>query len=299
MSEKQWGFYMAKKHLSPALEMFTKVIIITFAALLMATNINTFVETGGLYPGGATGLTVLIRRAAQLMFKVELPYTVVIIIINAIPVYIGFRFIGKKFTLYSLYMIFMTGIFSDLIPSYVITYDTLLISIFGGIINGLCITICLLQGATSGGTDFIAIYLSDKKGMDSWNIILGINVLILGTAGILFGWDKALYSIIFQYVSTQVLHTLYRRYQKETLFIVTNKPQEVCTAISNLTHHGATIIEGEGSYEHCERNVVYSVVSREEYKKVVSSVKAVDDHAFINSIRTEELAGRFYKRPEE
>jgi len=218
---------MAKKHLSPALEMFTKVIIITFAALLMATNINTFVETGGLYPGGATGLTVLIRRAAQLMFKVELPYTVVIIIINAIPVYIGYRFIGKKFTLYSLYMIFMTGIFSDLIPSYVITYDTLLISIFGGIINGLCITICLLQGATSGGTDFIAIYLSDKKGMDSWNIILGINVLILGTAGILFGWDKALYSIIFQYVSTQVLHTLYRRYQKETLFIVTNKPQEV------------------------------------------------------------------------
>ena len=290
---------MAKKVVEPATRIAKKLIIITFAALLMATNINTFVDAGGLYPGGATGLTVLIRRVAELWFNVQLPYTVVIILINSIPVFIGFKFIGKKFTLYSLYMILMMGFFSDIIPTYAITYDTLLISIFGGIINGLAISICLIQGATSGGTDFIAIFLSERKGMDSWNIILGINVVILGSAGFLFGWDKALYSIIFQYASTQVLHTLYTRYQKETLFIVTNKPEEVCVAISDLTKHGATLIEGEGSYEHCERNVVYSVVSREEYKKVLRAIKKVDPQAFVNTLRTEEISGRFYKRPEE
>ncbi|MBO4808029.1 MAG: YitT family protein [Lachnospiraceae bacterium] len=290
---------MAKTIVNPAIQKLRKIIVITFAALLMAANINTFVEAGGLYPGGATGITVLIRRVAELWFNVELPYTLVIIILNAIPIYIGYRYIGKKFTAYSVYMIIMTGVFSDMLPTYAITYDTLLVSIFGGMINGLAISICLIKGATSGGTDFIAIFLSDKKGMDSWNIILGINVVILGTAGFLFGWDKALYSIIFQYASTQILHTLYTRYQKETLFIVTNKPEEICVIISDLTSHGATLIEGEGSYEHCERNVVYSVVSREEYKKVVRAIKKVDPEAFVNTLRTEEISGQFYKRPEE
>ncbi|MBE5857049.1 MAG: YitT family protein [Lachnospiraceae bacterium] len=290
---------MAKTIVNPAIRKLRKIIVITFAALLMAANINTFVEAGGLYPGGATGITVLIRRVAELWFNIELPYTLVIIILNAIPIYIGFRYIGKKFTIYSVYMIFMTGIFSDILPTYAITYDTLLVSIFGGIINGLAISICLIQGATSGGTDFLAIFFSDRKGMDSWNMILAINVVILGSAGLLFGWDKALYSIIFQYASTQVLHTLYTRYQKETLFIVTNKPEEICVIISDLTSHGATLIEGEGSYEHCERNVVYSVVSREEYKKVVRAIKKVDPEAFVNTLRTEEISGQFYKRPEE
>lgn len=290
---------MAKTIVNPAIRKLRKILVITFAALLMAANINTFVEAGGLYPGGATGITVLIRRVAELWFNIELPYTFVIIILNAIPIYIGFRYIGKKFTIYSVYMIFMTGIFSDMLPTYAITYDTLLVSIFGGIINGLAISICLIQGATSGGTDFLAIFFSDRKGMDSWNMILAINVVILGSAGLLFGWDKALYSIIFQYASTQVLHTLYTRYQKETLFIVTNKPEEICVIISDLTSHGATLIEGEGSYEHCERNVVYSVVSREEYKKVVRAIKKVDPEAFVNTLRTEEISGQFYKRPEE
>ncbi|MBO4376172.1 MAG: YitT family protein [Lachnospiraceae bacterium] len=290
---------MAKRVAKPVAKIVKKIVIITFAALLMAANINTFVDAGGLYPGGATGLTILIRRAAELWFHIELPYTLVIIIINSIPIYIGFRFIGKKFTVYSVYMIIMVGVFSDMIPTYAITYDTLLVSIFGGIINGLAISICLLQGSTSGGTDFIAIFMSEKKGMDSWNMILGINIVILGSAGLLFGWDKALYSIIFQYASTQVLHTLYTRYQKETLFIVTNKPEEICVIISDLTQHGATLIEGEGSYEHCERNVVYSVVSREEYKKVLREIKKADPQAFVNTLRTEEISGQFYRRPEE
>ncbi|MBO7386513.1 MAG: DUF2179 domain-containing protein, partial [Lachnospiraceae bacterium] len=68
---------------------------------------------------------------------------------------------------------------------------------------------------------------------------------------------------------------------------------------SDLTSHGATLIEGEGSYEHCERNVVYSVVSREEYKKVVRAIKKVDPEAFVNTLRKEEISGQFYKRPEE
>lgn len=276
-----------------------KILTIILAALLMAVNIKTFVRTGGLYPGGATGLTILIQRIAELFFHMEIPYSIVNLLLNSVPIYIGYKFIGKKFTIYSCLMIVLTSVLTDLLPAYVITQDILLISVFGGILNGLAISLCLLMGATSGGTDFIAIYLSEKKGVDSFNVILGLNIVILSAAGVLFGWDKALYSILFQYASTQVLHSLYKKFQQGTLFIVTDKPKEVCSAIYQISNHGATILEGEGSFENCERKVVYSVVSSAETKKVIRAVKNIDTNAFINVIKTQELKGHFYQKPEE
>lgn len=220
-------------------------------------------------------------------------------LLNAIPIYIGFRYIGKKFTLFSCLEIVAASILTDLIPGYVITYDILLISIFGGLINGVCISLCLAVGATTGGTDFIAIFLSEKKGIDSWNIVFGLNVIILGTAGILFGWDKALYSIIFQYTSTQVLHILYKKYQQETIFAVTDHADEVYEAIAETCNHGATIIKGEGSYERKERKVVYSVVSSAESKHVIRAIKEADPNVFINVVKTDQISGRFYQKPNE
>ena len=274
-----------------------RILVICLASVLMAVNVKTFVQTGGLYPGGVMGITILIQRAAEMFFGIAIPYTPVNLLLNSIPIYIGFRYIGKKFTLYSCLMIVLSSVLTDIIPSMAITYDILLISIFGGIISGVAISLCLLMDATTGGTDFIAIFLSDKKGVDSWNIILGVNVVILSLAGLLFGWDKALYSIIFQFASTQVLHTLYKKYQRQTLFIVTNHEKEVCEVIYKVSHHGATILDGRGSLDFKERNVVYSVVSGAESKKVVREVKKLDPGAFINVIKTDELSGRFYQKP--
>ena len=273
------------------------ILVVCLASLLMALNINTFVQTGGLYPGGATGLTILIQRLSERFLNVHLSFAVVNFLLNMIPIYIGFRYIGKKFTLYSGLLIVLTGLLTDLLPSYIITYDTLLISIFGGIINGFSISLCLRMDTTSGGTDFIAIYLSQRKGIDAWNVVPYFNVVLLVVAGFTFGWDKALYSIIFQYTTTQVVHTLYKRYQKKTRFIVTDNPQEVCEVIYATSRHGATILRGEGSFHLKERSLVYSVVSSDESKKVVHAVRKVDPHSFINTIKTQDLAGLFYQRP--
>ena len=273
-----------------------RILTICIAAVVMSLNIKIFVRTGGLYPGGATGLTILFQEIALRYLNIKLPYTVINLLLNAFPVYIGFKFIGKKFTLFSCLMIVLTSTLTDIVPAFTVTYDTLLISIFGGIINGAAISMVLSVDATTGGTDFIGIYLSEKKGVDSWNFVLGINAFILCAAGLLFGWDKALYSIIYQFISTQVMNSMFRKYQKKTLFIVTNKAPEVCEVIKNVTNHGATVLEGEGSYEHCERNVVYSVVSADEYKKLIIEIRKVDNKSFINTVRTDYVAGRFYHR---
>lgn len=276
-----------------------RLVVISVAALILALNLNTFVHTGGIYPGGVTGLTVLIRRIWKLAFGFEPSYTLVNLVLNAVPVYIGFRFIGKKLTLYSLYLIILSSFLADLLPSYVLTSDILLISVFGGLINGVVVSMCLMSNANTGGTDFIALYISQKTGTDSFNIILGVNAVLLTIAGYLFGWDKALYSIFFQFASTQTLHILYRRYQQHTLFIVTNHPEMVCRAISKISRHGATIIHGEGAYRRETRTLIYSVVSSSEVRAVLKVVKEADPEAFINSIRTDQLSGRFYRPPTE
>ena len=288
---------LEKKKKSAKADMAIRIVVVTFASVVMAFNINTFVHTGGLLPGGASGLTLLLQEIFSQFMGIRLPYTLINLLINAVPIYIGFRYIGKKFTLLSCWCIILTSVLADIIPAHTITRDILLISIFGGLINGLAISLCLLMDATSGGTDFVGIYLSEKRGVDSFHVTLMINAAILTVAGLLFSWDKALYSIIFQYASTVVIRLLYRKYQQATLFIVTNKPREVCDAISKVSHHGATVLEGEGSYEHCERNVVYSVVASFESGRVVKAVKDADREAFVNVLKTERVIGRFYQRP--
>ncbi len=275
---------------------FTVVIA---AAFLMSLNIQTFVNTGGLIPGGAVGLTVILQRIFSKYLGLAIPYTPINILLNAIPVYIGFRYIGKKFTLYSMIMVLANGFFVDLIPAHVITHDPLLIAVFGGILNAVAISMCLMVDATSGGTDFISIFLSQKKGIDAFPIILAGNTVLLCIAGFLFGWDKALYSMIFQYATTQGLRVLYRVYQQQTLFIITDKPAEVCDLIYRISNHGATLMHGEGSFEHHNKMIVYSVVSASDTRKLIPAIKDIDENAFINSIRTDEVRGNFYLRPRD
>ena len=276
-----------------------RILMITVAAFVMALNLKTFVRSGGLIPGGFNGLTVLIQEISMSLWNVELPFSPINFLLNSVPIIISFKYIGKKFTGLSCLMIVLTGIFTDILPSYSVTTDLLLVAVFGGLINAVAGSICLFARATSGGTDFIAIFLSEKRGIDSWNFILAGNVVLIAVAGMLFGWEKARYSIIFQFTSTQVLQTLYRRYQKQTLLIVTKHPDEVYEAIKNVTNHDATLIKGIGCFEKKECNILYSVVGRDEVRKVLNRVRETDPEAFINMIRTESLSGRFYQRPND
>ncbi len=276
-----------------------RLVVVLAAAFLMAANINYFINAGGLYPGGVTGIAIILQRVALKYYSIKIPFTVLTVVLNAFPVYIGFRFIGKRFTIFSLIMVLANGFFVDLLPSYTLTHDTLLVAVFGGILNAIAITMCLNVDATSGGTDFISIFLSQKKGVDAFPYILGANIVILGIAGYIFGWDKALYSMIFQYVSTQALHVLYRTYQQRTLFIITDMPDRVCSMIYATSGHGATLIDGEGSFGHRNKKIVYSIVSASDTRKIIPKIREIDPNAFINSVRTEEILGNFYMRPRD
>ncbi len=215
-----------------------RLAMIAIAALVSAFNIRSFVNSAGLFPGGFSGLTLLIQKIFETYIGVRLPYTLVNLLLNAVPVLISFRFIGKKFTLLSCAYLVLSSVLVDVIPGMSFTDNSLLCSIFGGIIGGFAIALCLNADATSGGTDFISIFMSERHGIDTFNYILMGNVAMLCVAGLLFGWERALYSIIYQYASTQVIHALFTRYQKQTLFIVTEQPEKIYNIIRDNTVQG-------------------------------------------------------------
>ena len=286
-----------RKH--PHFYQYFRIIIVIIASLLYAWNLCCFAKSADLLPGGISGVSLLLQHIIKSIFHVTVPYSVFNILLNLFPVYIGFRYIGKKFTLYSILTILLSSIFVDILPDYIFTTDVLLISIFCGLINGFAIALCLNVGTTTGGTDFISIYMSQQKGMDAWNYILFGNVIILLIAGAMFGWSIALYSIIYQFCSTQIIQMLYKRYQKETLFIISDKADEIYRLIKDTTNHDATLFHGIGCYEAKEKEMIYSVINTDARRQLIPLIHSVDPHAFINVVKTEELAGRFHDIPND
>lgn len=275
------------------------LIYVIVGALLLSANVKIFVHAGNLIPGGFSGLTLLIQRIFSTFLNIEIPYSFLYYALNAIPVYIGFKMIGKKFTFYSCVSIVLAGLFVDLIPTQTVTLDPLLIAIFGGIVNGVAIGVTLKGKASTGGTDFLAMYISKKYNVSSWNYVLGFNVCIQIMNGFLFSWDAALYSIIFQFVQTQVVNVLHVRYQKVTLSIMTTKADELADRLLAHTHHGVTRFEGIGCYTKEPVTMLYTVISSEEMREVMKFVHHIDEHAFINVTKTISLEGRFYQSPIE
>ncbi len=281
-------------------EFVTRVGVITLSSLIVAVNLKSFVAAGDLFPGGFTGITRLIQRCALEFAGVELPFGPINLALNAIPAFVSFKLVGKRFTLYSCLTIVLTSIFTDIIPAFAITEDILLICIFGGMINGFACSLCLWVRVTSGGTDFIAIPLSERKNVDAWGYIFTGNVILLAVAGVLFGWDKALYSMLFQYVTTQVIKMMDPDGRRATLLIITGRESAggVCAQIQE-TNHTATLIEGVGLYNGDPCVMIYSVVSDSEVRSLARKIRQSDPKAFVNVLRTERVVGKFYRRPRD
>jgi len=284
-----------------------RIALVLAGAFLLAFNVNTFVRVGELYPGSFLGLALLIQETFLHYGKIHLPYSLIYFSLNLVPAIICFKFIGKKFTLFSVIAIVTSGFLTDWMPhfmpavllNFINTQDVLLCAVFGGLINALAISFTLHADASIGGTYFIGTLISEKLCKDSFNYVFAINCGILAVAGILFGLERALYSIIFQFATTMALRSLYRNYQQRTLLIVTNKPEEIHKTIYETTRHGATLVDCFGSFEKDTRTLLYSVVTASQVKKLIPAIRKIDSEAFINVLETEQLNGRFRLQPRD
>ena len=262
-------------------------------------NLNTFVEQGKLVPGGFSGLAKLIQRVGLAFFDVKICFTFLNVVFNAIPAVFAYRIVGKKFTILSCVSLLTVSILVDQLPVIPITGDLLLISVFGGIINGLGMSLILNNRASGGGTDFIAMSLSTKYKISTFNYMLLFSAVIILISGAIFGMDIALYSIIYQFCNTQVINTLYKKYKKKTLLIVTDNPAAVSADLMELTNHSSTILKGFGSYSANKKYLLYTVLSDGDVKKMKKRIREQYPDTFVNVINSSDVVGNFYIQPLE
>ncbi len=275
------------------------LFFVTLSAFIYSCGMNIFVKSGNLFPGGFAGISRLTSAILLEFFNINISFSVIYMALNVIVSALVFTRIGRKFMIFSIIQYLLVSLFTSVLPTILITEDLLLISVFGGLINGFAISLALQHNASSGGTDFIAIYFSSRFNISTWNYVFILNACVLTIAGLLFGWEKALYSIIFQFVSTQVVNTMHNRYKSTQLDIITNMPDEICNAVFHTCRHGITKIQCSGGFTNKEHWLLVIAVNTYQLDDVVKSIKRTDPHAFITLHSVEKVIGNYYQKPLE
>lgn len=292
------GFFM----ISSKTKFYTtkRILLIVIASFLFAFNINSFIAAGNLVPGGFTGVALLIQQAGQLFGFQNIPFSPVYYALCIVPALISYFYIGKKYTLYSIFSIILVGLLVDAMPdvftNFLNVQNPLLSAIFGGTLNAFAISLCLHAGATSGGTDFIAIFISERFKQDGWIYVFVFNCLVLIVAGFMADIDRVLYSVIFQYVTTIAVKYFYRGYQQKTLLIITDSPAVIYDVIKRVSNHAATSFSGVGQFKKQEKTLIYSVVSAYEVNLTVAEIRKAEPNAFVNVLSSDYIKGNFYYR---
>ena len=273
------------------------LILAVLSGVVAAFNLKVFVEAGNLTPGGLSGTAILLERLSEKYLPFKLEYGILYLLLNIPGVIVIYKTLGKRFTLLSRIDIFLTSTLVGLIPSMDITDDLLLISIFGGLLTGVSDALVLEAGGCGGGTHFWAIYFSRKYQKSMWNTVLMLNAILLTLSGLLFNWETALYSIIFQFVCTQVVDRYDNRYRRSTFIIITEKSDEITKAVFDLLQHSVTKFEGKGSYTHETKEVLYTVCGKYEEDILTNVIMDIDPKAFVNIMDSHKVVGNFRQKP--
>ena len=267
------------------------------SAFIYAVAITSFSIPAGLYPAGLSGLARITTDIFNNFLNTNITYAIIYFPINVLLSMVVFKNIGKKFAIYSVIQFTFVSLFSSLLKPIIVLDNILLYAIFGGLINGFAVGLALSSNFSTGGSDFLSVYFSNKYKKSIWDYIFAGNVIIIAVAGILFGWDRALYSIIYQFCSIQIIKSMHQRYTYTTLTIITSKPKEVADEIQKNIRHGITEIHAHGHYSNTDNTMLYTVVNSFQYRNVISIVTNVDPHAFINVQKTAEIYGNYYQKP--
>ena len=274
------------------------LLAVVISGFLQAFTLKVFIQPSNLLSSGFLGVSILMNQIAGL-FGVELSISMLLIMLNIPVAILCYRGISARFTFYSILQVFVGSFFIRVLnfePLFV--DDTMLNVIFGGVLNGLYVSLALKGNASTGGMDFVALFVSNRNGKTIWQEVFLFNTLLLLIFGALFGWKHAGYSIIFQYISTKVISTFHQRYHKVTLQITTRYGDDVMETYLKNIRHGISCVEAIGGFSREKMYLLHTVLSSYEVIDAVSVIKEADPRAIINQISTENFYGRFHRVPE-
>lgn len=272
-----------------------KIIVVIIGAFIFAFSMNFFLIPAGVYSSGFSGLSQLLSRLFSEYVNITISVGVWLFLLNIPVTILGWKKVGKTFTLYSFFSVIVSSFFLNIIPIQKLSDDILLNAVFGGVIGAIGIGMTLREGASTGGMDIIAVYLSRVIEGSVGKFTMILNSFIILSAGFLFGWEKSLYTLVVLFSSSKVIDLIHTQSQKLTAMIVTENSYDLKKAILSRLTRGVTIVPAHGAYSESGKDMLITVISRYELYELRKIIKEIDAKAFTNILQTDSVIGLFRK----
>ena len=269
-----------------------RIILITLGAFLMAVGLESFLVPNQVIDGGITGISIMLSSLTHIKLGVF------IFILNLPFIFIGYKQIGKTFAFSTMYGITVLSLSTALLhDAPMFTHDVLLASVFGGIVLGIGIGLVIRYGGSLDGTEILAILVNKSLPFSVGEIIMFCNIFILGSAGFVFGWNNAMYSLLAYFVAFKTIDVVIQGLEEsKSAWIISDKHQEIGEALLARLGRGVTYFKGEGAYTGDEKKVIFCVITRLEEAKLKSIVEELDSEAFLAVSNISEVRGGRFKK---
>ncbi|SEN20496.1 Uncharacterized membrane-anchored protein YitT, contains DUF161 and DUF2179 domains [Mesobacillus persicus] len=278
---------------TPKSKVVKRIFFIVIGAILMGVGIEEFLVPNQILDGGIVGISIILShltgwRLGFFIFVLNIPFF-----------FIGYKQIGKTFALSTLLGITVLSITTTLLHSFpVFTEDLLLATVFGGIVLGTGVGIVIRFGGSLDGTEIMAILMNKRLPFSVGEMIMFFNIFIFGIAGFIFGWDRAMYSLLAYFIAFKTIDIVIAGLdESKSAWIISDQYQEIGEAILARLGRGVTYLNGEGAYTGDDKMVIFCVITRLEEAKLKTIVEELDPSAFLAVGNIAEVrGGRFKKR---
>lgn len=275
---------------------FISYSLIIIGSFILASGYVLFVTPYKIVPGGVYGISIVLHH----MFGT--PVGLIALLFDIPLTLIGMKVLGPRFGMKTVVGFVFTALFVDGLTllrgeAPLVEGDAILSSLYGGVLMGIGLGLIFKSRATSGGSDIVAMIISKYT-----NLPLGQLMILVDSAVVLVGlfafgdWKIPLYSLIVIFVTGRVIDLILQgmNYDK-TLFIISDKYNEIRDKIINDLNRGGTFIKGEGMYQGKERTIIYVIVNRRELAILEEFINKTDPNAFVTVINANEILGSGFK----
>lgn len=253
------------------------IFIMMIGAFLFALAINLFVIPNDLGEGGVTGVTII------LYYVMGWSPSIVSFVINTGLLIIGYRFLNRQTTIYTIIAVIFNSVFLHLTESWSIQSDEIMINaIFGGVFVGVGIGLIIRVGGTTAGTTILARIANKFLG---WNIsyaLLFFDLIVAFSSYFIIGAEALMLTIMMLYIGTKVMEFVIEGVNpQKAVTIISKNPNAIADQVSYKINRGVTVLSGHGYYTKEQKEILYIIISSQEVIKLKNIVKEVDQDAFI------------------
>ena len=273
------------------LKQLISIIFLTFGASLAAFALEEFLVPNLILDGGVNGISMILSNLTKGSLSIF------VICLNIPFLLLGVKGMGKEFLLKSAYSMIVFSIVLNMLDTYrEATDDKLLATIYGGILLGIAVGMVIRFGGCLDGTEVAAIMISKKTNFSLGQVVLAFNFVIYAVAGILFGLDRALYSLLTYGICYKIIDMVVEGIdQAKEVIIITNQAEEIANDIYRILGRTVTIMDGQGLING-DTKILYVIVTRFELSDIRNIVDKPDRQAFITISEVTEIYGNHIKK---